>query len=81
MTHLGSSALHPHRPSAICQAVQWHVSSHQPDLHRVPVQIYNLNSPQAPHKEIESPLKYQTRCITCFPDHAGFMVGSHACDA
>ena len=40
------------------------------------VQIYNLNSPAQPHKELESPLKYQTRCITCFPDHTGFMVRS-----
>ena len=37
-------------------------------------QVYNLNNPTQPHKEMESPLKYQTRCITCFPDHSGFLV-------
>ena len=41
-------------------------------------QVYNLNSPAAPHKELESPLKYQTRCITCFADHTGFMVRHYA---
>lgn len=40
------------------------------------MQIYNLANPTAPVKEIESPLKWQTRCITCFPDHTGFLVGS-----
>ena len=24
----------------------------------------------------ESPLKFQTRCITCFPDSTGFAIGS-----
>ena len=38
------------------------------------LQVYNLNNPTTPFKEMESPLKYQTRCITCFPDHAGFLV-------
>ncbi|KAK9824435.1 hypothetical protein WJX72_010244 [[Myrmecia] bisecta] len=40
------------------------------------IQVYNLTNPVQPYKEIESPLKYQTRCLTCFPDTAGYLVGS-----
>ena len=40
------------------------------------VQVYNLNSPQQVYKELESPLKYQTRCVTCFPDTGGYLLGS-----
>jgi len=40
------------------------------------VQVFNLTAPQQVYKEIESPLKYQTRCITCFPDAGGYLVGS-----
>ncbi len=34
-----------------------------------------MQAPQQVFKDIESPLKYQTRCITCFPDSTGYMVG------
>ena len=38
-------------------------------------QVYNLGAnPAAPYKELESPLKFQTRCITCFPDATGYLV-------
>jgi hypothetical protein len=40
------------------------------------VLVYNLNSPQQPYKTIESPLKFQTRCVSCFPDKTGYLVGS-----
>lgn len=40
------------------------------------IQIFNLSNPGTVYKEIESPLKYQTRCITCFPDSTGYLVGS-----
>jgi mRNA export factor len=38
--------------------------------------VYNLTTPQTLFKEIESPLKYQTRCVTAFPDATGYLVGS-----
>ena len=37
-----------------------------------------MQAPQQVFKDIESPLKYQTRCITCFPDSTGYMVGAGA---
>ncbi len=38
-------------------------------------QVYNLGAnPGAPYKELESPLKFQTRCITAFPDATGYLV-------
>lgn len=40
------------------------------------VQVFNLNSPHQVYKELESPLKYQTRCIACFPDTTGYLIGS-----
>lgn len=40
------------------------------------MQIYNLGNPSNPYKTMESPLKWQTRCVTVFPDHTGFLVGS-----
>jgi mRNA export factor len=39
------------------------------------VQVFNLTNPAAVYKELESPLKFQTRCITCFPDSTGYLVG------
>jgi mRNA export factor len=37
--------------------------------------VYNLGAnPGAPYKELESPLKFQTRCITAFPDATGYLV-------
>lgn len=38
--------------------------------------IYDLTKPQAEFKRIVSPLKYQTRCVACFPDKTGFAIGS-----
>ena len=40
------------------------------------VQVFNLSNPQTPYKDIESPLKFQTRCVTCFPDSTGYLVRS-----
>jgi hypothetical protein len=39
-------------------------------------QVFNLTSPQTVFRDIESPLKYQTRCVTAFPDATGYLVGS-----
>jgi mRNA export factor len=41
-------------------------------------QIFSYDCTGQPHEysRKESPLKYQTRCITCFPDSTGFAVGS-----
>ena len=38
--------------------------------------IYDLTKPQQPFKQLPSPLKWQTRAVTCFPDKAGFLLGS-----
>lgn len=38
--------------------------------------IYDLNDPSKPFKTLPSPLKNQTRVISCFPDQSGFAVGS-----
>lgn len=40
------------------------------------VLVYNLADPQKPFRTVESPLKYQHRCISIFPDMTGFAVGS-----
>ncbi|KAM9978869.1 hypothetical protein ACTFIY_012602 [Dictyostelium cf. discoideum] len=40
------------------------------------IYIYDLKNPQSPYKTVESLLKYQTRCISCFPDKSGFALGS-----
>ncbi|KAI8893686.1 WD40-repeat-containing domain protein [Globomyces pollinis-pini] len=40
------------------------------------VLIYNLNNPASPHKTITSPLKWQTRVVSCFPDATGYALGS-----
>lgn len=40
------------------------------------IQVYNLAQPQQPYKQLASPLKYQTRCIKCFPDTCGYLIGS-----
>lgn len=39
-------------------------------------QVFNLSSPSTPYKSLQSPLKYQTRCISCFPDKTGYLLGS-----
>lgn len=38
--------------------------------------IFNLQNPQKPFRELESPLKYQSRCVANFPDRSGFCLGS-----
>jgi len=38
--------------------------------------IFDLKAPQQPFRNIESPLKMQTRCIANFADKSGFAVGS-----
>ncbi|GAM23680.1 hypothetical protein SAMD00019534_068550 [Acytostelium subglobosum LB1] len=38
--------------------------------------VFNMNNPNQPFKSIESPLKYQTRCIALFTDQKGFALGS-----
>lgn len=40
------------------------------------VVIFNLASPQTEYKRIQSPLKYQTRCVATFPDKQGYLIGS-----
>ncbi|KIV95738.1 Nucleoporin GLE2 [Exophiala mesophila] len=40
------------------------------------INIIDLNKPETPYKSIQSPLKYQTRVISCFTDATGFAVGS-----
>uniref|UniRef100_A0ACD6ABA8 Uncharacterized protein n=1 Tax=Avena sativa TaxID=4498 RepID=A0ACD6ABA8_AVESA len=36
--------------------------------------IFNLQNPQTEFKRIQSPLKYQTRCVAAFPDQQGFLL-------
>ena len=40
------------------------------------INIINLNEPGKFYKTIQSPLKWQTRVVTCFNDAGGFAVGS-----
>lgn len=40
------------------------------------MQMFNLTNPQTVFKDLESPLKHQTRCITIFPDAEGYLLGS-----
>jgi mRNA export factor len=40
------------------------------------ISIFNLTNPTAPYKTIVSPLKWQTRTVSCFPSSNGFAVGS-----
>lgn len=40
------------------------------------IQVYNLDNPQQPFKTLQSPLKYQTRCVAAFPRKEGYLVGS-----
>lgn len=40
------------------------------------IQVFNLQSPQTVYKQLQSPLKFQTRCVACFPDKQGYLVGS-----
>ncbi|KAI0308844.1 WD40 repeat-like protein [Amylostereum chailletii] len=40
------------------------------------IQIYNLTNPTTVYKTMTSPLKWQTRVVSCFPSSNGFAVGS-----
>ncbi|KDQ59327.1 hypothetical protein JAAARDRAFT_34068 [Jaapia argillacea MUCL 33604] len=40
------------------------------------LQIFNLNNPMTVHKTMMSPLKWQTRVVSCFNTGDGFAVGS-----
>ncbi|GBE88270.1 Poly(A)+ RNA export protein [Sparassis crispa] len=40
------------------------------------IQIFNLSNPNTVFKTITSPLKWQTRVVSCFPQANGFAVGS-----
>ena len=40
------------------------------------IQIFNLTQPSKAYKTILSPLRFQTRVITCFPDASGYAIGS-----
>jgi len=38
--------------------------------------MYDIRKAQQPFRQFQSPLKYQSRCIACFPDMTGFALGS-----
>jgi len=38
--------------------------------------VYDLTGQPKEYKQLESPLKYQSRCISVFPDKSGFALGS-----
>eukprot|EP00179_Madagascaria_erythrocladioides_P017122 CAMPEP_0198353738 /NCGR_PEP_ID=MMETSP1450-20131203/112576_1 /TAXON_ID=753684 ORGANISM="Madagascaria erythrocladiodes, Strain CCMP3234" /NCGR_SAMPLE_ID=MMETSP1450 /ASSEMBLY_ACC=CAM_ASM_001115 /LENGTH=262 /DNA_ID=CAMNT_0044059923 /DNA_START=39 /DNA_END=827 /DNA_ORIENTATION=+ len=38
--------------------------------------VFDVRNPATPYSQKESQLKYQTRCLACFPDQSGFAVGS-----
>ncbi|KKA30705.1 hypothetical protein TD95_004190 [Thielaviopsis punctulata] len=40
------------------------------------IDVVNLNNPTTFFKTVQSPLKWQTRVVSCFTDAAGFAVGS-----
>ncbi|KAI0058781.1 WD40 repeat-like protein [Artomyces pyxidatus] len=40
------------------------------------IQIFNLSNPNTAYKTMVSPLKWQTRVVSCFPTSNGFAVGS-----
>lgn len=41
-------------------------------------QVFNMSNPQTVYKDLESPLKFQTRCVTCFPDSTGYLVRANS---
>lgn len=41
--------------------------------------VFNLQSPQTPYKQLQSPLKWQTRCVACFPGEQGDVLGVWLC--
>ncbi|KAL2915301.1 RNA export factor gle2 [Polyrhizophydium stewartii] len=38
--------------------------------------VYNLTNPSVVYKQLISPLKWQTRVVTCFHNYAGYAIGS-----
>ena len=40
------------------------------------INVINLTEPQKFYKTLQSPLKWQTRVVSCFTDATGFAVGS-----
>lgn len=40
------------------------------------INIFNLSQPDKIYKTMQSPLKWQTRVVSCFTDATGFAVGS-----
>ncbi len=38
--------------------------------------IFDARKPQTPFREFSSPLKFQSRCLSVFPDKTGFALGS-----
>ncbi|XP_052163054.1 mitotic checkpoint protein BUB3.2-like [Oryza glaberrima] len=40
------------------------------------VNVYDLRSMSRPEQQRESPLRYQTRCVQCYPNGTGFALGS-----
>ena len=40
------------------------------------IAIFNLSNPTTIYKSLQSPLKYQTRVVSCFTTGNGFAVGS-----
>lgn len=40
------------------------------------INVINLNDPTKFYKTLQSPLKWQTRVVSCFTDATGFAVGS-----
>lgn len=40
------------------------------------INIFNLSNPTTIYKTAQSPLKWQTRVVKCFPDATGYVIGS-----
>ncbi|KAK6347706.1 Poly(A)+ RNA export protein rae1 [Orbilia javanica] len=40
------------------------------------IDIFNLSNPGTIYKTLQSPLKWQTRVVSCFPNSSGFAIGS-----
>ena len=40
------------------------------------IHVVDLRKPTEIFKQIPSPLKYQIRCVSCFPDQKGYLIGS-----
>ncbi len=38
--------------------------------------VYDIRKPNAAYREFDSPLKFQSRCLSIFPDKSGFALGS-----